>query len=73
MGRRGTGGGVSLPPLPFSPDRDLLTAEGLAALTGLNASTLKQRAQRGACRAWKKGKTWLFWRGDWEPSTNGKS
>ena len=52
---------------------NLLTADELAALTGLGASGLKQRAQRGACRAWKKGKTWLFWRGDWETPSNAKS
>ena len=51
----------------------LLTAEELHALTGLLPDTLKHKAQRGACRAWKKGKTWLFWRGDWEATdTNSK-
>lgn len=52
----------------------LLTAEEVAALTGLTLHAVRKRAQRG--RVWKvrKGRDWLFWREDWAcPASGGEA
>jgi len=50
----------------------LLTAEEVAAQFNINVKTVRKWQQRGKVWAVKKGRDWLFWRGDWEQRAGGE-